>query len=140
MADVCFGVVIWQIFSTDPEESTVVGEIMDFSALLVLIQLDDFLMNTATQQFTKSYYEKNGGFLNYEFNYEEISMIIEQINDQSGKSCCELFWDAFERVIRFIFSYVIFGAIVLINLHYMEDPFGQLAGKIRGHWDISFNS
>ena len=106
---------------------------MDFSALLVLIQLDDFLMNTATQQFTKSYYEKHGGFLNYEFDYNEISMIIEQLNDQSKKSYCDLFWDAFELIIRFIFSYVIFGAIVLINLHYMDDPFGHLAGKIRGH-------
>jgi len=48
MCDICFGVVIFQIFSTEPEESTVVGEIMDFSALLVMIQLDDFLMNTAT--------------------------------------------------------------------------------------------
>lgn len=58
-------------------------------------------------------------------------MIVEELNnDINNKNKCEIFWELVERVIRFLFSYGIFGVIVLINLHYIDDPFGHTGEQI----------
>jgi len=51
---------------------------MDFSALLVLIQLDDFLMNTASQQYTQAYFGDK--FLVDEFDKPELEVLINEVN------------------------------------------------------------
>jgi hypothetical protein len=47
---------MWQIFSTDVSETSVVSEIMDFAALLIVIELDDFLMCYPGQIYARKYF------------------------------------------------------------------------------------
>jgi len=49
LANLTFGIAMWQVFSTPDGEADVVGEIMDFAALLIVIELDDYLMSTPSQ-------------------------------------------------------------------------------------------
>lgn len=66
LANVTFGIAMWQVFSTPNDDATVVGEIMDFAALLIVIELDDYLMSTPSQQFCKEHFGDE--FLTYEFS------------------------------------------------------------------------
>jgi hypothetical protein len=54
MAYMTLGTALWQVFSGDPDgegddEINVVSEIMNFAALLIVIEIDDFLMASPGQ-------------------------------------------------------------------------------------------
>ena len=51
MAYITLGTALWQVFSGDPSdpEVNVVSEIMNFAALLIVIEIDDFLMASPGQ-------------------------------------------------------------------------------------------
>ena len=55
------GTALWQVFSGDPDgtgddEINVVSEIMNFAALLIVIEIDDFLMGSPGQQWCAKFF------------------------------------------------------------------------------------
>lgn len=67
------GTALWQIFSINPDEAEVVDEIMNFAALLIVIELDDFLMASPNQMWCKQYYGDK--YLDATFDRKEIQDI-----------------------------------------------------------------
>ena len=70
LANLTFGIAMWQVFSTPNDDATVVGEIMDFAALLIVIELDDYLMSTPSMQYSSQHFGDD--FLKYEFSDKEL--------------------------------------------------------------------
>lgn len=69
LANITFGIAMWQVFSVAEEDQTVVDEIMDFSALLIVIELDNFLVMTPMTQYAKHHFGDD--WLTYNFTPEE---------------------------------------------------------------------
>ena len=114
LSNITFGAAMWQVFSASENDTDVVQEIMDFAALLIVISLDEFLMATPGQQYCRKFYGDD--FLSFEFTTKEKEILLEQINFHSCKTWGEKFSAWFMQLIQFIFTYVIFGLILLINL------------------------
>ena len=110
---------MWQVFSTPNDDATVVGEIMDFAALLIVIELDDYLMSTPSMQYSSQHFGDD--FLKYEFTEEELQKLSDRIVKQDSKSCGEFLSRGFQWMIKFIFSYVVFIVIMLVNLGIIND-------------------
>jgi hypothetical protein len=49
MAYMTLGTALWQVFSGKTEETSAVDEIMNFAALLIVLEIDDFLMSSPSQ-------------------------------------------------------------------------------------------
>lgn len=58
MAYMTLGTALWQVFSGKTDETDVVAEIMNFAALLIVIEIDDFLMASPGQQWCAKFYSK----------------------------------------------------------------------------------
>ena len=119
LANMTFGIAMWQVFSTPDGEADVVGEIMDFAALLIVIELDDYLISTPGQQHCSQHFGDD--FLTYEFTPEELQFISDRLVRGDSKRCSEYFSRTFQWVIKFIFSYVVFGLVLLVNLGIIND-------------------
>jgi hypothetical protein len=134
LALLTMGTALWQIFSANPypdpskeqgedeELPTVVDEIMNFAALLIVIELDDFLMASPGEQQCKQFYGDD--FLAFEFTRAEIQNLaykglpIKHDKDvlEDKLSCCEKFTNVIEWLIALVFKFAIFFIIIIVNL------------------------
>lgn len=123
------GTALWQIFSIDPENTEVVDEIMNFAALLIVIELDDFLMASPTQMRCKQFYGDD--YLTYNFSREEIQTIaykglpIKQHSldaEDTGQklTCGEKVQFFLESLISFVFKFMVVLIIILVNVQIIE--------------------
>jgi hypothetical protein len=119
LANLTFGIAMWQVFSTPDGEADVVGEIMDFAALLIVIELDDYLMSTPSQQHCSQHFGDD--FLKYEFSPEELQKLSDRLVTGDSKSICEWASQTFQWMIKFLFSYVVFAVIMLVNLGWIKN-------------------
>ena len=118
LSNITFGAAMWQVFSAAEDDTSVVQEIMDFAALLIVIQLDEFLMATPGQQHCKKFYGDK--FLQHTFTIDEKAKLLEQINFHSCQTWGEWFASLFMKFVMLVFSYLIFGLILLINLNLVD--------------------
>jgi hypothetical protein len=70
MATATFAIAMWQVFATDISDTSVVSEIMDFAALLIVIELDDFLMCYPGQLYARKHFGDD--FLQHNFEDKEV--------------------------------------------------------------------
>ena len=102
---------------------------MNFAALLIVIELDDFLMASPTQMQCKQFFGDD--YLSYEFSREEIQTIaykglpIKQFasdtDDPDQKlTCGEKTMFILEYLISFVFKFMVVLIIVLVNIQIIE--------------------
>ena len=118
LSNITFGAAMWQVFSASENDTDVVQEIMDFAALLIVISLDEFLMATPGQQHCKKFYGDD--FLAFEFSTQEKEKLLMEINEHKCKTWGEWFSAIFMKTVMFVFTYVIFFMILLINLKLVD--------------------
>ena len=131
LAYATIGTAMWQVFSANPYETneddatSVVDEIMNFAALLIVIELDDFLMAGPGQLQCKQFYGDK--YLTHTFTHYEIQGLAYKglpikrwANDsedvESKLTCCEKFTNFVEWVIAVIFKFAVFFIILIVNL------------------------
>jgi hypothetical protein len=130
MAYMTLGTALWQVFSGDPDgegddEINVVSEIMNFAALLIVIEIDDFLMASPGQQWCAKFYSMRASddepdFLQFSFTKKDLRFLQNNEHLKRKRTCCEMITDIFESMMAYIFKIGVFIAIILVNLMILE--------------------
>lgn len=91
---------------------------MDFAALLIVIELDDFLMCYPGQLYAKKHFGDD--FLQHEFSDGEVQQLIKIKHFGVHPSFLNFFTRLFEKMIKNLSRNFVFVLVILVNLEFME--------------------
>ena len=91
---------------------------MDFAALLIVIELDDFLMCYPGQLYARKHFGDD--FLQHEFSDQEVQQLIKIKHFGQHPTCLNFFTRLFEKMIKNLSRNFVFVIVILVNLEFLE--------------------
>jgi len=86
---------------------------MDFAALLIVIELDDFLMCYPGQIYARKHFGDD--FLQHEFTDREVQTLIKIKNLGKNPSYCIGFSKLIEKFTKYAVKYGVFLIVIMVN-------------------------